>query len=235
MTGAGTRPRRRRGIPLALLAYGIAGAVLIALTAALLLVSLGAVERLVRSVEDDGPDQIATRLAPVEATLAEAELAVRGFESTLDGTSAATQSGRDMTSGLAAALRRLAVSLDVVILGTRPFAVVGAEFAAVADDAEALATDLAATTMALAENRAALFRLATELGDLRQEVATLRADLGGTNGSPTPGEDEPGLPFAVPAEETFALARLVLVLLLVWLAIPALVAVAFAVRQLRSR
>lgn len=237
MTATRTRGRGRIGIPLALLVYGIAGAALIALTAALLLVSLGAAERLARSVDTDGPGAVATRLAPVESTLAEAEAAIRGFEITLDGTASAAQSGRDMTAGLAAALRRLATSLDVDILGTRPFAAVGAEFGAVADDAQALSTDLATTTTALADNRAALLGLATELQDLRREVATLRSELAGTGGSPGPGEGagEPALPFALPADEAFALARLVIVLLLVWLAIPALVAVAFGARQLRGR
>lgn len=235
MTAATTRTRRLTRLPLGLLGYGIAGTVLIALTAALLLVSLAAAERLARSVEADGPDQIASRLAHVEATLAEAEVAVRGFEITLEGTTSAAHSGRQLTAGLAAALRRLATSLDVVILGTRPFAEVGAEFKTVAADAEALSTDLATTTLALTENRAALVRLATELGDLRREVTALRADLGGTGSWGGPDEDAPGLPLTVPADEAFALTRLVLVLLLAWLAIPALVAVAYGMRQLRAR
>lgn len=235
MTVTVARARKPLAIPLAMLAYGIAGAVLLALAAALLFVSLDAAERLTRSVGSDGPNQVATRLAPVEATLAEAEVAVRGFEVTLDGTSAAAQGGRDLMGGLAASMRGLAASLDVVILGSRPFAAVGAEFGVVADDAATLSRDLGATAVALEDNRAALARLATQLGELRREVSLLREDLGADGTEPRAGDERPGLALALPADEAFTLARLVLMLLLVWLAVPAIVAAALGVRQLRDR
>jgi len=227
--------RVRDRIAMALLAYGLVGVALLLLTLFLTLVSLGTVEQLARSVDSGGPEGVAARLAPIESTLAEAEIAIVGFDATLDGTAAAMESGRALTSGLAEALRRLASSLDVVVLGTRPFAGLGAEFSEVAANADALATDLGQTSVSLAANREALGRLAGELADLRAGVAALRAELGATEGGlgdgPASGQSSA---LVVPAAEAFTLSRIVLVALLAWLAVPPVAAVSIALRRLRD-
>ena len=208
--------------------YGLAGIALLAATLLLTLASVGTVEGLARSLRDEGPGGVPARIAVVGSALDDARDALDGFESTLGGTSDAAQSGERLSRRLATSLRRLSTALDVTILGTRPFAGVGTEFQSVASEADALADDLDSTSTSLELNRAALRGLATELGDLRDQLDALR----GTMASPVAGGTTGGL---VPAAETFALSRLVLVLLLAWLALPATVAVALGIRRLRGR
>lgn len=225
---------RRDRLAIALLAYGTVGLALLALTLVLTLASLGAIERLARSVDATGPEGIGARLRPVELALGDAEDALAGFDATIVGTAEATVSGRALTGRLAETLRGLAASLDVTILGSRPFAGLGAGFLAVANDADALAADLEQTTGALAANRAALATLGDRIGELRAEVAGLRAELmaGEAASGGSAGDGSAGI---MPAAEAFTLSRLVLVLLLGWLAVPPLVAAIVAVRRLRAR
>jgi hypothetical protein len=242
-SGVATTGRRRHGsawrrdpIGVALVAYGAAGLALLLATLLLILASLGTMEQLADSLRDDGPDSVPARLDSATAALQEAELAIAGFRSTLSATSGAAGSGEQLGRRLAGSLRQLALALDVPILGTRPFAALGAEFDAVAADADALAADLALTSAALDENREALDRLGAELARLRGELVAIRAGFAG----PMPGLDGGGPGDAparpeqlVPAAEAFTLSRLVLVALLVWLAVPAGIALVMGIRRLR--
>jgi hypothetical protein len=242
-SGAATAPRSgrapRRGrdpIGWALVGYGVTGLMLLAATLLLVLASLGTMEQLAGTLSDDGPDSVGARLDAATTSLQEAELAISSFESTLVATSGAAGSGEQLGRRLAGSLRQLAFALDVPILGTRPFAALGGEFNAVADDADALADDLALTSGALDENREALDRMRAELARLRGELVAMRAGFAGPEpggGGLQPGDPDPPPEALVPAAEAFTMSRLLLGALLLWLAIPALIALVVGIQRLR--
>jgi hypothetical protein len=228
----GRRPRDPLGVGLVI--YGLTGLLLLAATLALMLASLGTVEQMAETLRDDGPDSVGARLDAATAALVETQAALESFEATLVATSGAAGSGEQLGRQLAASLRQLAVALDVTVLGTRPFAGLGAEFNTVAANADALAADLALTADALDGNQEALDRLGTELARLRGELVALRTGFAG----PLPGDQPDGVGAEVetgllPAAEAFTLSRLVMIAMLLWLGIQAVLALALGLRRVR--
>jgi hypothetical protein len=215
--------RRRDDTAVALVAFGVTGLGLLLAAAVLLVGALGAAERLAAAADASDPAGLGARLDRVSASLDEAEAALRGFDATLGATAAAARDGQRLGEQLAASLRRLAAELDLSVLGSQPFAGLRADFDAVADDADALALDLARTAGSLDANRDALARLGGEVAGLRQELAGLRAEVapGGASGGPS-------------LADSIGLARIVLVALLAWLAVPAAAAVLTGARRLRG-
>jgi hypothetical protein len=210
--------RRPDAIAIGFVAYGIGALLLLIVTLALVLTTLAAVEQTARSIDAASGPALAPRLDRVGRSLDEAQTALRGFDATLDSTASSARNGQAMGLSLASSLRRLSTALDVNLLGTRPFAEVGAEFLVVADRADALARDLEATAGSLDANRDSLSRLADEVAGLQTELAALRSELGaGDEEEPVAGAS--GTP--IDAATAVSLARLVVIALLVWLAIPA--------------
>lgn len=226
--------RRSDAMSIGLVAYGIGGVLLLVAVLALVLTALASVERTAASVDAASGAGLAERLAPLERSMDEAEAAIAGFDATLGSTAASARDGQRLSLRLAESLHRLSAALDVTVLGTRPFAGLGAEFVAVADEARALAADLDATAVSLDGNREALDRLAGEIAGFREDLAGLRAELGaGEPAEPGVGSG-PGAqagPAGLRAGEAVALTRIVVVALLAWLAIPALLAVGLGRRR----
>jgi hypothetical protein len=216
---------RPDAIAIAFVAYGVGAILLLVATLALVLSTLAAVEQTAASIEAASGPALATRLDRVEASLDEAESALRGFDTTLDATSSSARNGQALGTSLASSLRELAVALDVTVLGTRPFGDVGAEFLLVADRADALAVDLETTAGALDANRDSLGRLADEVAGLQVELAGMRSELGTDSTGDGEGDAAAGGWPALDAETAVSLARLVVVALLVWLAIPAVLVI----------
>jgi hypothetical protein len=119
---------------------------------------------------------------------------------------------------------------------------VGAEFADVADRADALAADLERTAGSLDGNRASLGSLADEVAGLGTELTELRAELGADVGAGAGGpdgdtgaEDPVDTPFTLSASTALALARVLVIAFVAWLAIPAVLVIAHGGRRWRRR
>jgi len=224
--------RRSDAIAVGFVAYGVGALLLLLATLGLVLAALAAVESTARSIDAASGPALDGRLERVESSLSEAEAAIRGFDATLESTASSARDGRELGTSLAASLRRLATALDVTVLGTQPFAGVGTEFAATADRADALATDLETTAGSLDANRASLARLADEVDGLSGELAALRRELAA--GDAGDGSTTQGRPFGLDASSALALARLVVVAMLAWLAVPAVLMILLGRRRWRS-
>jgi hypothetical protein len=199
----GSADRRRAGA--ALTAYGVVG--LFVVLVGLIVVS-GVLDG------DRGPfgldvqrRAIGDVLESSSRTLEHAEAAARDADASLTGTAGSTGDGSLFVTQLGGALRTLSSSLRISLFGGQPFAAPAGEFERVAGQADRVAADLdrAASSMRLTSHD--LASIATELAAMRADVDRLR--------------DETRNAFEVGPW------RLMLALLLVWLAIPAAVSLAF--------
>jgi hypothetical protein len=228
--------RRSDAVTLALVAYGIGALLLLLATLLVVLAALAAVERAAASVDAASGPALTGRLDRLGSSLDEAETALRGFDETLAATSDAARDGQAMGTQLSSSLRRLAASLDIAVLGTRPFEGVGTEFARVADRADALAGELERVAGSLDGNRASLGSLADEVGGLQTELESLREELGGSGQDP--GADPRGKAegqAGLDAASALVIARVLAIAFVAWLAIPAILVVAIGRRRWRQR
>jgi len=185
--------RSRRLLGWALIAYGLAGVVLVAGGSIIGLDVAARVERLATSA--DGALVAASRstqaaadaFTNVDASLAEAQASV----------DAAAALARDASGTLAS----LGQAMELSVFGAQPLLPLAAEFDASSAQASALAETLDSVGSSLGDTRPDVDRVGAELGELSAELASLRG-AGGT------GESTPPLrPFVI--------------LLLIWLLVPA--------------
>ena len=208
---------RRRPLGLALVAYGIAGIVLIA--AAGILVG-GAIEQLA-SVSSQVGGQRDALVATLRATSVALDNASTGMGDVGTSLSAAQESS-DRAAGLARSLRDtlagLARAMDVSIFGTQPLAGLATGFDQAARQSDELATSLDEVGGALERNSGGLDTTERDLVALRDRVDRLVESLEAT-------------PLVVaPAP---LLAKLALLGLLLWLGVPAMASVIIGLRLMR--
>jgi hypothetical protein len=203
------RPSRRTGG--ALLAFGLAGATLILAAATLVLTSLAAVDDAVSGFERQRTELL-NLLEPASIALADAGDAADRAGGSLTGAGDAAGRAAGLSSSLASSFDGLAALEGLEILGIRPFAGSARQFADVASEARALASDLTATASALRQNvadgatvAAHLRALAAQLDRLESSLRAPSSVAGNLGGSSVP----------------ITVARLVLLGLLAWLAVPA--------------
>lgn len=208
---ASPRARRRAGIALA--SYGVTGLILLAAAASLALGSLGAVAT--------AADDLELQRARLVALLPPAEQALRGLSETstnaatsLQASAAATRNGANLVEQLAIAMDDMSSAARVDVLGVQPFAGLADSLASVARRSRTLATDLLTTAGALDTNIADSRAAADDLATLADELASVRTAL---EASDVPSSDRT-------IEASLGLARAVLIGLVLWLAIPALLA-----------
>ena len=214
------RRRRRRRIGTGLIAFGIAGMTLIAAAGALVVASLGAV--------DDAASGFEEQRAEIVAMLAPAAAALEGAASSASHASVSLAETRDAATQASVLMSRLAGSFESLaslgsfeILGARPFASLSGQFGDVAADSRTLSTDLAEAAGAMGTNVSDTTAVAADLRVLATQLDALEATLGtGPDGEVPTGDAT----FAV------ASARFVLLGLLLWLAVPAVAAVALGWR-----
>jgi len=215
-----TTARRRRRLGFWLVAYGVAGLVLVMAAAVLLLGSLGAVGNAATGFERQRAELV-SMLEPAAAALSDAADSATRAGTSLTAASDASRRAADLTSRLATSFDALAGLGSVDILGTHPFGGVSSQFTDVAGQSRALSTDLTSTAAALSTNVADSQSVATNLRSLADRLRQLQTTVGSGGG---PGST--ALPIAA--------AEVVLLGLLAWLSIPAIVSIWLGRRLVRN-
>jgi hypothetical protein len=208
---------RRRAARL-LLAFGVSGLALLVLSAVLVIGALGAVAEAAGTIDAQRARLVAL-IDPTEAVLDRAAGTSANAGTSLQASAGSARDGAALSLQLADAMEAMARAAQVDVFGVRPFSGLADELAAVAASSRTLATDLDATAGALAANVTDTRAVAGDLGALADELARLRTELDATTAAGVSTASGPDLPTLV------GLARLVLLGLLAWLAIPAVVAV----------
>ena len=206
---------RRRRLGVGLLAFGIAGLVLVVLAAVLVLSSLAAVDTTASGFERQRAELVAM-IDPAASALSDAATSASNAGASLTTASEASRRAADLSGRLATSFEGMAGLGSFDVFGARPFAGVASQFTDVATQSRTLATDLTATADALAQNVADSTAVAVDLRNLADRLRRLEASTG-VSGTGAPGTADAGSSLPIGA------ARLVLLGLLAWLAIPAIV------------
>lgn len=219
--------RSRRRLGAGLVAFGLSGLILIAAAAALVLGSLSALEDAASGLERQQTELVAM-LRPASSSLAVAAASAANAGSSLTTTSAAADRAGLLASNLANSFEGLAALGSFDLFGARPFASLSQDFAVVGADARALATDLRTAAESMRTNAADAASVATNLRSLATQLETLVGSLEPRAGSGSVG----GMTSS--ATSQLGLARLVLIGLLAWLAVPALASTVVGWRMVKT-
>jgi hypothetical protein len=210
--------RRRRYLGLGLLAYGLAGLLLLAIAGAVI---GGTIQQLSVAGATVG-EQRGALLDTLRATSLTMRNASSGVGNVGESLTAAHTSA-DHAAGLARSmgntLHGLSAAMNVQIFGTQPLAGLASGFDDAASQSQELASDLDAVGTALARNTTDLETSRKDLAALSERVDLLVSAVDTT-------------PFAVGQEPL--IAELVFLALLIWLAVPALASIAVGVALLRG-
>jgi phage-related tail protein len=201
----------RRVVGIFLVAYGLAGLLLVAGGGALVANSSASLNSLTGVL--DTQRQVLVRSLDATATfLADARRGTTNVATSLTSTIDSARATATLSRSLAAAMDQLNVASTLTILGVQPFVALGQSFAQVSQQAAAMAGSLDATADALGTNRTDLQQMGDDLAAIQVEIDTLSTQL-----SPS------GAVAADLAAATRALdvSRMVLIGLLAWLAIQA--------------
>jgi hypothetical protein len=204
--------RRRRRIAYGLLGFGLSGLVLLLAATALVLGSLRAVDDAASGFERQRAELVAM-IGPAAEALDSAAASVTNAGASLNSSADAAEQAATFTTRLAGSFEGLAALGSFEVFGARPFAGLADEFARVGTDARALSGDLLTTAGALRTNVADTTSVAADLRTLSTRLEALEASLGASSGA--------GLGSAAAA---LNVARVVLLGLLAWLAVPAVLA-----------
>jgi ABC-type transporter Mla subunit MlaD len=172
-------------------------------------------------------DQLAGMLEPAAATLRSAAASADHAGTSLTSSAAAAGEGAALTAQLGSALDELSALSGFDVLGARPFAQAVASFADVAARSRAVSANLDATAQALGTDVADSVSVAANLNRLADQLDALRASLGAGS--------KAGDVHGLSATTSFDIARIVLVALLAWLAIPAATCIWLGWRLWRPR
>lgn len=185
---------RERAMGWGLIAYGLAGLLLIVAGAVAGLDVASRIERL--AADADG-----TLAAAARATDAAAS-SFTNVDSSLSEAQESATTAAALSRDASGTLRSLALAMELSLFGAQPLLPLAAEFNTSADQAAALAETLATVGGSLADTRTDVVRVGTELDLLSGQLESLRSSSGGEAGAPPP-------------------LRLFIGLLLAWLAVPA--------------
>ena len=192
-----------------LLAFGLSGLVLLLAAAALVFGSLAAVDDAATGFERQRA-KLVTMLGPASSAMDRAATSASNAGASLTSSAEAAEQAAMLTTRLASSFEGLASLSSFEILGSRPFAGLAGEFSLVGADARALSADLTSTGAALRTNVADTAAVAADLRTLATQLDELESSLATSDGG--------GLGSATAALNA---ARIVLVGLLAWLAVPA--------------
>jgi hypothetical protein len=209
---------------LGLVAFGVAGLVLIGAAGALVLASLRAVGDAASGFEEQRTEIVAM-LGPASAALEGAAASAANAGTSLEETRDAANQASELMRRLAGSFDNLASLGTFEILGARPFASLSGQFAEVAAESRTLSTDLSDAATAMASNVSDSAAVAADLRALAAQLDTLATSLGAGPDGEIPSADA-SLPIAA--------AQVVLVGLLVWLAVPAIASVSLGWRWTRG-
>lgn len=210
--------RRRRDLGLGLLAYGLAGLLLLAVAGAVI---GGTIQQLsiAGATVSEQRDALLGTLRATSLTMRNASSAVGNVGQSMTAAHTSADHAAGLARSMGDTLRGLSAAMNVQIFGTRPLAGLTSGFDDAAGQSDELAGDLDGLGTALAQNTTDLETSRKDLAALSERVDLLVAAVETT-------------PFGVGQEPL--IAELVFVALLVWLAVPAGVSVAVGVALLRT-
>jgi hypothetical protein len=198
----------RRALAWGLILYGVAGILLVVAGAAVGLDTAARIERL--ATDADG-----TLAAAASSTQAAAEAFV-SVDASLDEGETSADAAAGLSRDAAGTLRSLALAMELSVFGAQPLLPLSAEFETSASQADDLAETLDRVASSLGDTRTDAVRIGTELETLAERIEALRGSSGASDGDPPP-------------------LRLVIGLLLAWLAMPALAALVTGLALLRRQ
>lgn len=207
-------PRRRLGS--ALVGFGAVGLALLVTLAILVGLSLDGLGRAAADLARQREEAIAM-LQPAASALDEAATSAANAGASLTTASTAARRASDLTTRLASSFDGLALLGSFEVLGARPFGSLAGEFASVATEARGLSADLATTAAALDANVGDSARVATALRALADQLERLRVSVAGSDGAPASDPET--------AEALLRMALAIILVLLAWLAVPAIAAI----------
>lgn len=216
------RPRRRR-LGYGLLAFGLSGLALLLAAAALVFGSLAAVDDAATGFERQRAELLAM-LGPASSAIDGAATSASNAGASLTSSATAADQAAVLTTRLASSFDGLAALGSFELFGSRPFAGLAGEFSQVGADARALSTDLASTSAALQTNVADTAAVAADLRTLATQLDELESSLAASDGGSLGS-----------ATAALNAARIVLVGLLAWLAVPAVLCTWLGWRLSRAR
>ena len=184
---------RRRLLAWVLILYGVLGLVLVIGGAAIGLDVAARVERLATTA--DG-----TLAAAARSTDAAAE-AFTNVDASLSESQASADAAAELARDASGTMASLAQAMELSVFGAQPLLPLAAEFDASAEQASALAETLDRVAASLSDTRTDVTGIGTELAGLSAELGALR-DANDTSGTAPP-------------------VRLLVLLLLAWLLVPA--------------
>ena len=188
-----------------LVAYGLAGIVL----ALILVVALGPPDLAGLGRIDAERESIAQLIAAGEATASDGKAAVESAGSSVDAGADAATDTATFARQLSAAMRELAGSLRVEVLGQHPFETAATQVDQAADRADAAAMGLDRAAMDARAGAVGLTDLADDLGTAQAKLAGVREGLVAAGG----------------VSVSLVWLRIVLIALALWLAVPAIACV----------
>ncbi len=197
-----------RGRPLAwaLIVYGILGLLLVVGGAVIGLDAAGRVERL--TVTAGGTLDAAARSTRAAAA------SFTSIDSSLTEAGASADAASVLAREAGATLDSLALAMQLSVFGAQPLISLADEFASSADQADALADQLDSVGGSLGDTRTDVAVIGVELETLSRELEALEGAGGADGGSPP--------------------LRIMVGLLLAWLAVPAVGAIVFGLALLRG-
>jgi hypothetical protein len=217
------RVRRRRRLGGALVAFGLTGLALVAAAGTLVLGSLSAVNDAATGFEKQRLEVVAM-LGPASSALSKAATSASNAGASLQQTGDAASQAAQLTTRLAESFEGMAALGSFEVFGARPFGGVSGQFAAVGVEARALSADLTTTAASMSTNVADSQAVASDLRLLANQLDRLEASLAAPAGST-------GASASLPIDA----ARIVLVGLLLWLAVPAVASTWVGWRLARPR
>ncbi|HYN70135.1 MAG TPA: hypothetical protein VEX41_07990 [Candidatus Eisenbacteria bacterium] len=212
---------RRRNLGLSLAAFGLAGLILTAAAAALVLGSLGALAGVAASL-DRQRAELVNLIEPAAAALNRSADSAANASISLTASAAAAEDAAVLTAQLADSMDAMAQAASIQVFGTQPFGAAAASLAQVASSSRLLSGDLHTAAITITTNVSDSAGVAADLRDLARQLERV-----GDNASAAGSA-------ATLTATALDLGRVVLVGLLAWLAIPAVVALWLGVRLWRG-
>jgi hypothetical protein len=209
---------RRRYLGLGLVAYGVAGLLLLAVAGAVI---GGTIQQLsvAGATVGEQRDALVSTLRATSLTMRNASSGVGHVGQSLADAHASADHAAGLARSMGGTLRGLSGAMNVQIFGTQPLAGLVSGFDNAAGQSDQLAGDLDALGAALTQNTADLETSRQDLAALSERVDLLVASVETISFG---GGQEPFI------------AEIVFVALLIWLAVPAAASIALGLAMLRA-
>lgn len=205
-----------------MIVFGAVGLLVLSLAAWLILGSLGALGTAAVSI-DSQRSRLVALIEPARTALEGAADSAANAGTSLGSSATAARDAAGLTTQLADSMDAMSQAAQVSVLGVQPFASLSGELAGVATRSRTLSTDLAATATALDRNVIDATASAADLRALAERLRLLGAELAASGETGTAGTS--AVASTGDAAGAVNLARVVIVGLLAWLAVPAVATV----------